>query len=564
MKKIQFIIIGVLALVSSACVKEEIESALPTGKETLVRIATFEMPETGTRTVLNNDMSVSWQKGDEISVHNASAAAKLANVLEDGHDAIFEGMINLDVFNSANTNEIYIYPASTSSRLTYWGHHVSGVKVHAEQPLVANTFARGYNVSAALHEITGNEPIYFKNLCGLLNLKLKGDAAVKSIKIEGPESAKLNGTFEVVANGNHAENNPGKLASFAVQGLSNATNTILLSTTEPVALTAEGVDFYACVLPYGGFGDYSISVVTDDEGLYTKTITVNESVTAAQITTIGEFNLEDLDLYIGDVFKSSSYSFDASANSLDIMGTRYLPKEYTVESPEDWITTAVISGGVSVAVKENTTGAVRDGQVLLKSNGEVMATLAIRQTVFNYESLLGTYEISFKQGASLSGLAGGTIMTQPMVLSVKEEGVSYNVLFTSGNRNQYKYTMVLDYTAVGAGSMSLTCPQNSEVTNDYWGMVTSKVHLAKVSSTIFSNIQTDIDIDKEGTGFDLVLTGDGSTVIFDFIPNIQTRDFYPDTDLCLHFPGMRADNVQVDLDLLYPLEGEKYLRMVKK
>ena len=126
------------------------------------------------------------------------------------------------------------------------------------------TFANGANPMAA-YASDGN--LYFRNLCGGLDVRLLGDNVhVSGIRITGAESEKLNGTFAVDCSANEP-------AIMANQG-TNGTNIVTLNCD--AVLDAETATEFFIVLPVGALAQgFTMEVLDGTEVICTKPLETN-------------------------------------------------------------------------------------------------------------------------------------------------------------------------------------------------------------------------------------------------------------------------------------------------
>ena len=126
------------------------------------------------------------------------------------------------------------------------------------------TFANGANPMAAYGT---DENLYFKNLCGGLDVRLLGDNVhVSGIRITGTEGEKLNGTFAVDCSANEP-------AIMASQG-TNGTNVVTLNCD--AVLDAETATEFFIVLPVGALANgFTMEVLDGTEVICTKQLETN-------------------------------------------------------------------------------------------------------------------------------------------------------------------------------------------------------------------------------------------------------------------------------------------------
>ncbi len=295
--------LAVALLSLGACSTDEgVEDTLPAEQVEMVKIrlstdAGVEILDPASRTMLVGT-DVHWHNGDQIALPiSYSNMAILSNESTNGANATFVGEVPKNwVTEGIQRVVVYPYMASLSEN---WGN-MANVKMSAEQPLVANTFARNHNISTTYVDFSNLEKsLTFKNVGGLLCLRLKGDAKITKIKIDAPSGAKINGTFS--ANLTTASEE-GAEPTVAVSSLGETTSSVTLTTETALQLTSDVTKVYACVLPYSQTGTYTVTFYNDefDESSnsmssISKIITVDKGVVAGGITNLGVFEVNASD-----------------------------------------------------------------------------------------------------------------------------------------------------------------------------------------------------------------------------------------------------------------------------
>ncbi len=127
------------------------------------------------------------------------------------------------------------------------------------------TFANGANPMAAY---ASDDNLYFRNLCGALDIRLLGDNVhVNGIRITGAEGEMLNGTFTVDCSANEP-------AIMANQG-SNGTNIVTLNCDVTLTSTTTAQEFFI-VLPVGALAQgFTMDVLDGENVVCTKQLETN-------------------------------------------------------------------------------------------------------------------------------------------------------------------------------------------------------------------------------------------------------------------------------------------------
>ncbi|MCQ2188108.1 MAG: hypothetical protein MJY73_07170 [Bacteroidales bacterium] len=139
----------------------------------VVLSASFE-EQAETKTVLNEDLSVSFKETDEITVFSGteSATFSIASISEDGLTARFEGVIT--------PSETYyaIYPKDESAAITADG--VVTTTLPTVQTATASSFGDGANLSIAKSE---NGSLQFRNVGAIASLSVANEG-IASVTLE--------------------------------------------------------------------------------------------------------------------------------------------------------------------------------------------------------------------------------------------------------------------------------------------------------------------------------------------------------------------------------------------
>ncbi|MBR3491742.1 MAG: fibronectin type III domain-containing protein [Bacteroidales bacterium] len=257
MKKVLFsamaLTMGLMMLVS--CNKEKKVS-----KEAVFTANIEQQTGQQGRTSINPENGqVKWLAGDKILVANGEGETATFT-LQSG-----AGSTN-GTFRTAGEFEmtepfVAVYPQTATLSGT-----TATFNLPATQTLTQTcTFANGANPMAAYGT---DENLYFKNLCGGLDVRLLGDNIhVSGIRITGAQGEMLNGTFAVDC----SSNEPTLMAN---QG-TNGTNIVTLNCDVTLTSTTTAQEFFI-VLPVGALAQGFIMEVLDGENIIcTKQVETN-------------------------------------------------------------------------------------------------------------------------------------------------------------------------------------------------------------------------------------------------------------------------------------------------
>lgn len=229
------------------------------------------------KTILTSEDKLNWEAGDFISVNGILFAPEIDGT--DPSKAVFSKADAKDPDPEAIDGKFYAYyPASI------W----AGGSEQPVLPAVQNyggASVAGVNPMYAVADGAGR--FEFKNICGLLEIRLTGKGAVSSITV-GDEGSGMSGKFTVDENGNAVICDEAKAAG----------TTATLSCAQPVALSGTIQKFYVAV-PSGEYNALSIKVYDADGKLFAPKLKTGTTASIARntiypITLAAEFKADDV------------------------------------------------------------------------------------------------------------------------------------------------------------------------------------------------------------------------------------------------------------------------------
>lgn len=231
-----------------------------------------------TKTSLSQSHVPVWSAGDEISVFGDNGSASCFT-LTDG-----TGTANGSFFGRlAESNNYYaVYPYDA-------GYTRSGGKLKfsrsQNQPGVVDDFPKDGNMMVAQFTADNLHPA-FKNVFGLLELKLSGTAKVGKITLTSKNNSdKLWGNFSLALSGSQGSDSQ----SLTVSGGSNVVNLVFAN---PVQLQESGARSFYFVLPAGTLASGFCADVFDNSGnlVCTQTSSRNQSISRSRIRSMVAVN----------------------------------------------------------------------------------------------------------------------------------------------------------------------------------------------------------------------------------------------------------------------------------
>ena len=197
-----------------------------------------------TRTVVAKDgNSILWNTGDAVSAFFSGISN--AQYQYDGEDSVAtaefkRSMIGHTGMELSRSYAVYPYHEGNTSVLEGDAEKLK-VNFPAEQTYAENSFGLGANVMVGVGETADDNDFYFRNACGYLVIKLKGEGVtVKSITLTALGDEKIAGTGLITAS--HG-------AAPVVAMTDEATSSITLNCGDGVALSADATEFWFAMPP---------------------------------------------------------------------------------------------------------------------------------------------------------------------------------------------------------------------------------------------------------------------------------------------------------------------------
>ena len=249
----------VLALVfflPLSCVSEltDLEDNSATDVQNTITIRA-SLEQNVTKTSLNEAYSVVWNSGDQIRVFNASNPKGVVFTLDAASAGQTQGTFTGSALSGSGPYYA-VYPASAASSLS--GSTVGINLASTQTATAAGSFAAGANVAAGV--AADISEIYFKNLCGVLAVTLKGSKSVSQIRLTADGNEWLSGTGSVSLSLNEEP---------SLQ-LESGSSSVILNLSKASALSSAGSTFYM-VVPAGSLAEgFAIEVVDTQGGAMAK------------------------------------------------------------------------------------------------------------------------------------------------------------------------------------------------------------------------------------------------------------------------------------------------------
>ena len=241
----------IVLTVPLSCAREldSVDSREPASSGSIITIrATMEQGLT--KTALDASMDVVWTVGDQIRVFNADNPNGEVFTLESASAGSIQGVFTGNALSGSGPYYA-VYPASAACVPFTAGSLLLDFPT-AQLFTASGTFGQGANIAAGV--AAALDEIHFKNVCGLLELPIEGDASISRITLSSDNGEPLAGRGQVQVS----------LSGDPSIEWESGSSSVSLSFTEPVAL--EGGKTFYLVVPAGSFAQGFSVEVQDAEG----------------------------------------------------------------------------------------------------------------------------------------------------------------------------------------------------------------------------------------------------------------------------------------------------------
>ena len=244
--------------------------------------ASVETFGTGTKTALGEGRSVIWSSEDRIAIFEGNGAGQAYQVLDSyvgkssGEFAEIDGLI-AEGTGSVIEGTIAVYPFNESLTVTSaqdGNYAIEGITFPAEQKYISGSFSEEAFPMAAISP-DGSKSLSFKNIGGVLSLRLKGDYAVNAITVKGNLGEPLSGQANVII---------GSDGIPYVTMSDDASKSVTLVCSPSIQLDADNATEFHISIPVTEFEMGFTVTVTDSEGnTYRKQTTLTNPVMRSTI-----------------------------------------------------------------------------------------------------------------------------------------------------------------------------------------------------------------------------------------------------------------------------------------
>ena len=258
-------------------------------------VALVEDFDAQTKTSMDADRNVMWSSDDHIAIFRGSTLGeeyKLDEAAVGQRNGIFNpvGSVGGDTFFAGTEIpcNIGFYPYSSDFSLVRKGeaYEIRNVKVSSLQKYTPGTFANGAFPMVAYNGDTENNVLEFKNILGVVKLQFKGNAFVRSVKIEGKNDEVLSGAATVTV---FTDN---QTPAISMVGTADSDKSVVLESDTVIQLSeTEATEFHIAVPPVTFSNGFKVTL-TDIYG-NTKSVesTVENAVLRSTILAMPEIEV---------------------------------------------------------------------------------------------------------------------------------------------------------------------------------------------------------------------------------------------------------------------------------
>ena len=295
MKKLCIFTALAAALLAAGCAREE----SPQPKPKMVTVGFTS--ELQTKTTLEGS-TVNWEMGDQVGVAMYGGGKATFSVVSiDSGVALFQGEVEEAVYEKALEGtyplEGILYPG-TGANISHWWIFWQNMPIPREQTFIDGSFASGTNPSAAYNATFGGEAV-FKNLAGLVSIKVTCPEQIVSATLTGNAGEELSGTYTVNLSDGKIDDSRTKAP----------TTDIVLSSSSAIDLSA-GKTMVFVVKPNAFASGITLTVKAADGKEAVKSIN-----RAFEVAPGSKANLPDLTLTTAD------FETPLDPSTIDLSGT---------------------------------------------------------------------------------------------------------------------------------------------------------------------------------------------------------------------------------------------------
>ena len=270
-----------------SCVEQEIATPEPEEQQNSLVFSIEKLNDT--KVSLNDKNRMLWSEDDQVLVFDGQTKGCVYTIddesvgMTSGEFVFYKEVkgqtasrtINHKVAYYPFNKSVFCDPAEADDEI----YVLSGINLPDEQKYVSGSIDPLAFPMAAVGDMEDDE-LSFRNICGVLNLKLCGDCEVVSIKLTGNNSEKLSGSADVTLKGDYKKPEV-RLSSYANSSVS------LVCSKEKVLLNQDNpVDFMMVIPPTEFAKGFKVTVTDANFNEYVYETDERMSVERSSVLTI--------------------------------------------------------------------------------------------------------------------------------------------------------------------------------------------------------------------------------------------------------------------------------------
>lgn len=273
------------AAILSCCTKKDADKKQPSSDAPVFRASIAEKITPSVKTTLREDLAVLWEDSDMVKINDA-----LYQAAPDEEDPTKATLTYISGDAPSPGDELFAYyPASINES----GTPTLPSTQYYEEGKISNNPMYAYSEDG--------QTLAFANICGLLEIALKGTVSVKSIKVSADKD--LSGEFNIVDG-----------SAVLIDAGSGKNGVTLDCGEEGVELNDENYTLFYIAVPPQTYQNLKIEVETTDEGFWEKTATKDATVFRNKIHTL-HFQPTLFTYYIDIIIEDVAYEQGWSTGS---------------------------------------------------------------------------------------------------------------------------------------------------------------------------------------------------------------------------------------------------------
>jgi hypothetical protein len=380
-----------------------------------------------TKTYTDAELKLYWNASDEISVFASNSINKKYTFQGANGDKKGTFTTSDSQTGTATLSANYaLYPYNSQNSISSQG--TISFSLPTSQHYVAGTFEKGIFPMVAVTSAVDDDYFSFRNVCGILAVKLTGSFAVKSLTLTGNNNEYIAGDIKVTPSYN-------KIPSIATA--STSSKSVTLDCGDGVQLNATTpTEFWFVIAPTAFTKGFSVTV-NDGKSYMTKSTSQSISVDRNKVMHMAAFGYVPQPYLTLSTDSFASPSAATSSSPIDISSN----VSWTIASDQDWCTVSKASGtgddSFIITVTKNPTISTRTATITVATTDKTISkTLTVTQSVgdptlsVSPESYSAAYTASTSDAIAITSNSPWSITSSQSWCTVSKSSGSGNGTFT--------------------------------------------------------------------------------------------------------------------------------------